>query len=655
LQELAEVAPINNDGVEEPEKDLAPDTQKSTEVEQSELPKGDHLIPLSRHYDSDSDLDIEIVNKKPKMVVVENQIANSILDSRKRMLQLAAEQKEKRRVEELEERRKEIEDLKRRRKERREARKLEEQQRKALELENKNLQETNQIEGENDVEHTENPSQLVQTQSVVEDSEKTADVESHIHLEYKTDSEISLELDSGSDLESSIVKTNQPHVEVESRKDEVNTMSTLAPIHTDKVEPIMPMQIDEQEDLMDLLSGTFAETQRSQLEESNGLQQPISTLSLDYQSGNFKFGSKLEKSQQSESGMMDLLSGSFPPTQPLDVDMGITSETHFSVPKQMDEKEEIGCYKSDAEGTEIDPADVDEPSSEDRPDCSQEGPSNVSSQQELSIQDILDMDNDSESDPAIAEEEEEAVPPASEEQSKLVVKWSVVENVNAKIQKSGPRFVETEAEVEEDEFMNFGGADGEELHGKDEYDKSLLADSDEDVGDMKAVMELHHQKLAAEDQNMVNTIINDVTSGAYRKRKSLREGGMGLDLYDSDEETEAILKKIRQKMGLNYNSKTGEAVFDPNSLEILASNPKTKAFAEVFQVKEEESRGFLSSSDEESKIETFKTRVRTTLSKRKLYRSTSQSDQSQTVCCVYYSRPKKRASNLSPQFQFRRI
>ena len=49
-------------------------------------------------------------------------------------------------------------------------------------------------------------------------------------------------------------------------------------------------------------------------------------------------------------------------------------------------------------------------------------------------------------------------------------------------------------------------------------------------------------------------MINDVTSGALRKRKSNREASaMGLDLYDSDEETEAILRKIRMQMGVNTN------------------------------------------------------------------------------------------------------
>ena len=56
-----------------------------------------------------------------------------------------------------------------------------------------------------------------------------------------------------------------------------------------------------------------------------------------------------------------------------------------------------------------------------------------------------------------------------------------------------------------------------------------------------------------------------------RKRKSGRESSaMGLDLYDSDEETEAILRKIRMQMGVNVNrSKEKE---DSGSLKSMGIN-----------------------------------------------------------------------------------
>jgi MRC1-like domain len=53
------------------------------------------------------------------------------------------------------------------------------------------------------------------------------------------------------------------------------------------------------------------------------------------------------------------------------------------------------------------------------------------------------------------------------------------------------KFIEGEAEVEEDEFMNYGGIDGEDFAGIDEYEKDMLADGDKTKVNEKAIQELH--------------------------------------------------------------------------------------------------------------------------------------------------------------------
>jgi hypothetical protein len=55
-----------------------------------------------------------------------------------------------------------------------------------------------------------------------------------------------------------------------------------------------------------------------------------------------------------------------------------------------------------------------------------------------------------------------------------------------KASKPGARFVETEAEVEEDEFMNYGG-----LEGQNQYDLSMLNDDSAEPINLEAVLELH--------------------------------------------------------------------------------------------------------------------------------------------------------------------
>jgi hypothetical protein len=53
------------------------------------------------------------------------------------------------------------------------------------------------------------------------------------------------------------------------------------------------------------------------------------------------------------------------------------------------------------------------------------------------------------------------------------------------------KFIEAEAEVEEDEFMNYGGIDGEDNNEKNEYDKSLLNDKNDENINVEAVMDYY--------------------------------------------------------------------------------------------------------------------------------------------------------------------
>jgi hypothetical protein len=74
--------------------------------------------------------------------------------------------------------------------------------------------------------------------------------------------------------------------------------------------------------------------------------------------------------------------------------------------------------------------------------------------------------------------------------------------------------------------------------------------------------------------------------------------GKGLDMYDSDDETDALLRRIRAQLGVGQSKKDEE--FD-GTLKSLAANPQTQAFANCFSAPGLEKTGFLSSSDEEEK------------------------------------------------------
>ena len=78
--------------------------------------------------------------------------------------------------------------------------------------------------------------------------------------------------------------------------------------------------------------------------------------------------------------------------------------------------------------------------------------------------------------------------------------------------------------------------------------------------------------MAAEDQEQIQALLNDVTTGALRKRHARDESGMGLDLYDSDEEGEAMLRRIRAQMGMGITKKKEGEEYEDGSLASLGNS-----------------------------------------------------------------------------------
>lgn len=61
----------------------------------------------------------------------------------------------------------------------------------------------------------------------------------------------------------------------------------------------------------------------------------------------------------------------------------------------------------------------------------------------------------------------------------------------SKVLEQKSKFIEGEAEVEDDEFMNYGGIDGEDFEGIDEYEKDMLADGEKTRVNERAIIDLH--------------------------------------------------------------------------------------------------------------------------------------------------------------------
>ncbi|KAJ3262501.1 hypothetical protein HK103_000030 [Boothiomyces macroporosus] len=92
------------------------------------------------------------------------------------------------------------------------------------------------------------------------------------------------------------------------------------------------------------------------------------------------------------------------------------------------------------------------------------------------------------------------------------------------------------------------------------------------------------------DAEQVKQVLEDITGGFKKKR------ARGIQFYDSDEEGEEILKKIRAQMGFNAKKKKEDQ--NKDKLSQLLDNEKTKEFANCFMTKE----AALLSSDEENDV-----------------------------------------------------
>ncbi|KAJ3210564.1 hypothetical protein HDU67_005195 [Dinochytrium kinnereticum] len=177
------------------------------------------------------------------------------------------------------------------------------------------------------------------------------------------------------------------------------------------------------------------------------------------------------------------------------------------------------------------------------------------------------------------------------------VVWKKKLNVPVKAPKlPKSKFVEMEAEEEEDEFMGMGGPE-DEFNSEDEDDGPLVCSGDEDqIDDFTDVVELHRQRELDDDSKLVESLLNDVTSGNLRRRLAGRnEASKGFTLSDSDDEEE-LLRSIRK--GWYQPQRDND---DPNAgpLDRLAGQNETAPFARCFSSLAEEDTGLISDEDVE--------------------------------------------------------
>lgn len=534
-------------GQEEDQDQSQDDVSEPKEApEPTDIIKRTHLVPTKSKSDSESDVELEIIEVKAKPSgFLQNQITTNILKRKEDTLRLAQQQIQDRSLAEIEAKKKYIEEMKRKRIERRENRLLEEAAALALKEENK-AREAEQlginVEDKNDDATVDEPkvdkdvdvelpdqSPMQSDDDVEAEAEDTQDIqETSVHLEYKTDSEGYCELtrsmdglDSGSDLDdndivqSAVSVPDFPVQDLEPLVLDDHDEHAQSDCHDEIMDTInqktdhqaLKSIADEPEDhMLDLLSGNFT----SQAQDEDHQAPAENDTVLDFLSGGFPETQDLVKGANEGVGagadnVLDLLSGAFPETQVLWPQLKSVDDEKAATRPLVNEsvtfKDSQDFEPSSNAAENTIPAaslttapeslkSVDGPDDEaeksmgaeiqenqdDSSECSQSSMKVVGQTKTLSLQEIIFMDNDT------SEEEEEQV---VEFKQPVFKPWVAP--------KPGPekRFVETEADVEEDEFMNYGGIDGEDLNGPDEYDKSLVNDMDSTPVNAEAIMELH--------------------------------------------------------------------------------------------------------------------------------------------------------------------
>ncbi|CAO3645769.1 unnamed protein product [Cunninghamella echinulata] len=140
-------------------------------------------------------------------------------------------------------------------------------------------------------------------------------------------------------------------------------------------------------------------------------------------------------------------------------------------------------------------------------------------------------------------------------------------------------YFEEEAEEEEDEYFGMGGPDVAETDDLDQFEEDgmLVEGNDENV-DASELQAEYNRKMLESDQNMVQRLIKDITSGGLRRKRAAAAAGLLLDDYDLFDEynEDDDLTAIRLREAFKRKK-----LLKGDPLQQLAANPKTAAFAKA--------------------------------------------------------------------------
>ena len=231
------------------------------------------------------------------------------------------------------------------------------------------------------------------------------------------------------------------------------------------------MMAESQEPVLNLLSGTFGTEQDGSAKE-NGIPWNLTcspeNLALDQEEISLERNNENEIEGESK---LELIVANLSNDRDI-LETNQENEVHFDLDKQS----HSGSLQSSVVDDEV-------------PD-------------KIDIQNLIYEDSDVEGNASLVEGDENSSNHVDEEMEEEVeeetlenfqIPWKRIMKQTQTVVKSNPahKLIETEAEVEEDEFMNEGGLEGEDQSIPNEYDKAMLNDNIQEPMNEKAVMELH--------------------------------------------------------------------------------------------------------------------------------------------------------------------
>ncbi|CAO3628210.1 unnamed protein product [Cunninghamella blakesleeana] len=168
----------------------------------------------------------------------------------------------------------------------------------------------------------------------------------------------------------------------------------------------------------------------------------------------------------------------------------------------------------------------------------------------------------------------------SDSDSPFADKINIKQSTKISKPKEYNEYFEEEAEEEDDEYFGMGGPDIAETDDLDHYEQDgmLVEKSDEHV-DASQLQAEYNRNVMESDQNMVQRLIKDITSGGLRRKRAAAAAGLLLDDYDlfddfNDDDNDLTAIRLREAF-------KRKKLLKGDPLQHLASNPKTAAFAKA--------------------------------------------------------------------------